>query len=479
MRVITDNDLLRRLAFDNPWWAFTKDTRIQFKTPRRRAFFPAFYNQVMQAGGGNVLALAGPLRAGKTVLMRQMVARLVEDGAPPTSVFYCNMTAPSVTAADIPALFEMFCRRYRHEPEAELYVFYDEVQYVKGWEEAVMAVAEMRPNAHVVAAVSSGAPSITTGDSSADGRISTFVLPPLTFLEFLRFRGAEGKLIDAENADPNAGVALKANALPALNAEFHRYVNFGGFIEGVVSSKEGTPAPAFIRDGAADRVLHKDLAGLHGISDARELNRLFVLLALNTAREVTIDDLAKAAGVAKNTLRKYLDYLEAAFLIRRAPRVDREGNRFQRQVAFKVYLTAPCLYPALFAPVRADDRFFRRLAETALVAQWLGSPAVANLAYASWRNGRIDLLAMNPETDLPDRVYEFDWTNGYARAEKGPQQLVQFIEGTNRKAKPYILTGAVARPAGMRGIDITLAPLALYAYWIGRDPSLRNFHAAG
>ncbi|MEK9755325.1 MAG: DUF4143 domain-containing protein, partial [Rhodospirillaceae bacterium] len=98
------------------------------------------------------------------------------------------------------------------------------------------------------------------------------------------------------------------------------------------------------RDGVADRVLHKDLANLYGISEAQELNKLFGLLAFNTAREVTIEDLAKAAGVAKNTLRKYLDYLESAFLIRRVPRVDKDAKRFQRQVAFKVYLTTPCLY---------------------------------------------------------------------------------------------------------------------------------------
>lgn len=483
LHTINDNDLFHRLAFDNPWWEFTEDTRIQFKNPQRRVFFPAFFSHVMKSGAGSVLCLAGPLRAGKTVLMRQMVARLVEQGISPKNVFYCNMTVPSMTAADVPTLFEMFCRRYRHGPKAELYVFYDEIQYVKGWEEIVLALAKLRPKARIICAVSSGAPSLCTGDTTHGGRLTTFVLPPLTFLEFLRYRGTEGALFEAP-AKPAPGakaartqpMSLKANALPALNTEFHRYVNFGGFLEGITQSREGTPAPAFIRDGVADRVLHKDLANLYGISEAQELNKLFGLLAFNTARQVTIDDLAKAAGVAKNTLRKYLDYLESAFLIRRVPRVDKDGKRFQRQVAFKVYLTTPCLYAALFAPVPAGDQFFQRLAETALVAQWLGSPAVASLAYASWRGGAIDLLTMHPDSDRPDHVYEIDWNNTYASSGKGPQKMVQFVEGTNKAATNYILTGAVARPASMRGIDITLAPLALYAYWLERDPTLRKFH---
>ena len=113
-----------------------------------------------------------------------------------------------------------------------------------------------------------------------------------------------------------------------------------------------------------------------------------------------MDGLAKMVGIAKNTLRKYLDYLESAFLIRRLPRVDRDGKRFQRAISFKVYLTAPCLYAALYAPVPKDNQLFQRLAENALVGQFLGTPEMDNLAYASWRGGSIDLLIMNPDTKI-------------------------------------------------------------------------------
>ncbi len=478
MHTITDNDLFHRLAFDNPWWEFKESTRIKFRHPPRRSFFPAFFTRLMKAGLGNVLVLAGPLRAGKTVMLRQMVAHLIEKGTPPKNVFYCGLTTPSYTAADLATFFEMFCRRYRHGPDAELYVFFDEVQYVKDWEQAMLRLAEMRPNARIVGAVSAGAPAITTGTETHDGRISTFVLPPVTFLEFLRFRDSEEQLFGAEGSATRRRMTLKPKALPALNAEFHRYVNFGGFLEAITGEAGSAPAPTFIRDGVADRVLHKDLSSLAGISDPQELNRLFALLAFNTAREVTMDDLAKAAGVAKNTLRKYLDYLESSFLIRRVPRVDKDAKRFQRQVAFKVYLTAPCLYAALYAPVAANDQFFQRLAETALVSQWLGAESVADLAYASWRGGTIDLLAMNPESDRPDHVYELDWTNSYAKpGGKGPKELVEFVKGTNGNAQTYILTGSVARPAAMEGVDLTLAPISLYTYWIARDPTMRKFHA--
>ena len=469
MHIIADNDLFHRLAFDNPWWELKTDTKIQFKNPPKRIYFKSFFEQLTQSGPGRILALAGPLRAGKTVLLRQAIAGLIESGVKPTHVFYCNMTVPSYTAADVATLFEMFCRRYRHGPDAEIYILFDEIQYVKEWQEALIKLVEMRGNVRIVAALSSGAPSLITGQKSHGDKITTYVLPPLTFLEFLRFRDTEAPLLGDLSEAATGKMAFRSNVLPALNEEFYRYVNFGGFLEGIVASKEGAPAPTFIRDGVADRVLHKDLASLHGINDAQELNRLFGVLAFNTAREVTIDELAKTVGIAKNTLRKYLDYLEQAFLIRRLPRVDKNAMRFQRQVSFKVYLTTPCLYAALFAPVPKDDQFFRRLAETALIGQLSGEPEMANLAYASWRGGSIDLLRMNPETGKPDHVYEIDWNNSYGQPGKGPSELVSFVETTTRKAETYILTGGIARPASMRGIEITLAPMALYAYWLVRD----------
>jgi predicted AAA+ superfamily ATPase len=473
MHTITDNDLFHRLAFDNPWWEFTENTKVAFKNPPKRAFFPAFFTRVMKAGLGNVLVLAGPLRAGKTVLMRQMVAQLVERGIKPTSILYCSMTTPSYTAADLATLFEMFCRRYRHGPDAELYVFFDEIQYAKDWEKQLLRLAKMRPGAKIVGAISSAAPSIVSGDSVFDGRGDVFVLPPLTFLEFLRFRGSEEKLFGDQR---KGSMSLEPNALPALNQEFVRYVNFGGFLEGILSGKEGAPAPTFIRDGVADRVLHKDLASLAGVNDPQELNRLFGLLAFNTAREISMDDLAKATGIAKNTLRKYLDYLEQAFLIRRINRVDRDGQRFQRQVFFKVYLTSPCLYASLFAPVPPSDQFFQRLAETALVSQWLGSEAISNLYYASWRGGEVDLLTLHPDTGKPDHVYDLDWLNDYVRTDKRPADMVTFTKENNPKASAYVLSGSAARTAEMRGVNITIAPIALYTYWIERDPTLRLFH---
>jgi predicted AAA+ superfamily ATPase len=111
----------------------------------------------MKAGQGDILVLAGPLRAGKTVMMRQKAADLIERGFLPKNIFYYSMTTPSYTATDLGTLFEMFCCRYHHQPDAKLYVFYDEIQYLKDWEKAMLKLAKQRPSARFIGTVSAGA----------------------------------------------------------------------------------------------------------------------------------------------------------------------------------------------------------------------------------------------------------------------------------------------------------------------------------
>lgn len=89
-------------------------------------------------------------------------------------------------------------------------------------------------------------------------------------------------------------------------------------------------ARRFIKSDIIDKVLLRDLPSLYGIADVQELNRLFNTLAYNTAQELSLEDLSRTSHVAKNTLAKYLDYLEAAFLIKqcgawtRMPRISVE-----------------------------------------------------------------------------------------------------------------------------------------------------------
>lgn len=119
---------------------------------------------------------------------------------------------------------------------------------------------------------------------------------------------------------------------------------------------------------------------------------MFTTIAFNTAQEISPDALAKHSGVAKNTINRYLEYLEAAFLIKRVHRVDRNAKRFQRLMTFKVYLTNPSIRSALFAPLSDTSEEIGSLAETGIFSQWFHHPI--QLYYARWGDGEVDMVQL-------------------------------------------------------------------------------------
>ncbi|WP_138477225.1 DUF4143 domain-containing protein [Dyadobacter bucti] len=96
----------------------------------------------------------------------------------------------------------------------------------------------------------------------------------------------------------------------------------------------------------------RDLPSLYGIQDVQELNAFFPTLVYFCGTEVSLDALSKNSGIDKNLLKKYLEYLEAAFLIRLVHRIDDNPKRFQRANFYKVFLTNPSLRSALFRHCR-------------------------------------------------------------------------------------------------------------------------------
>ena len=67
-----------------------------------------------------------------------------------------------------------------------------------------------------------------------------------------------------------------------------------------------------------DLVFARDLLGVFDIRNPRALNDLIGLLADQTANRFEYVGLAKIVGLSVDTLREYLDYLEASFLIIRS-----------------------------------------------------------------------------------------------------------------------------------------------------------------
>jgi len=222
-------------------------------------------------------------------------------------------------------------------------------------------------------------------------------------------------------------------------------------------------------------VLLRDLPSLYGIQNIQELNRLFQVLAFNTGQEVSLEGLSQNSGVAKNTIQRYLTYLETAFLIHRLRRVDDTARRFVRQRGFKVYLTNTSMRAALFSPLEGSHPGFGALAETAVFCQWLHSPTLRHLYYARWAGGEVDAVMLKPPATRPRWAYDVKWSDHHVSRLEELRPMLDFaVRNRLRTVGVTTRTKAGIFPTDLLGTELRIFPLALHCYALGllsaRDP---------
>lgn len=250
-----------------------------------------------------------------------------------------------------------------------------------------------------------------------------------------------------------------------VNSFFVDYLNYGGYPEVIVSPLIKEDPARFIKSDIIDKVLLRDLPSLYGIGDIQELNYLFTTLAFNTANELSLGELSQNSGVAKNTIKKYIEYLEAAFLIKLVHRVDHTAKRFQRANFFKVYLTNPSMRAALFSPVTADDGATGALAETAIFAQWFHSEST--LYYARWDDGEVDIVHLNVK-QKPEWAVEVKWSDRFCDRPQDLKNVAKFCRLNNLDD---ILVTSRTRYASydQEGIRMPFVPASVYCYTVGHN----------
>jgi uncharacterized protein len=221
----------------------------------------------------------------------------------------------------------------------------------------------------------------------------------------------------------------------------------------------------FVKSDIVDKVLLRDLPQLYGIKDIQELNSLFTLLAFNTSEEVSFEQLSQRSGVGKQTIQRYIEYLEAAFLIKRVFRVDQDGKRYQRERNFKVYLTNSAMYTGLFGATKPDDPQFGHLVETALFAQRFHEDVRLNYARWGTDNYEVDLVESS-QAIKPVAALEIKWSDRYADHPESLRGLVKFMRG-NHLTSVWATTRSKFGTRALDGSELRQWPAAAIAFHYG------------
>lgn len=467
LKAISEEQIIEKIRFDNPWW-ITNQIDSYYGNMKRRLYFDLFKPIVQEKVIKRAVVLMGPRRVGKTVMLFHTIQSLIEAGINPRKICYLSVETPIYNGISLEQLFN-YCRTaLGDENYQDFYIFFDEIQYLKDWEIHLKVLVDTYHSTKFIVSGSAAAALKLKSTESGAGRFTDFSLPPLTFHEFIDLKNL-GDIIRPSEKEYNGlrRPFYQTIDIQLFNEHFEEYINFGGYPEVTLSKDIQADPGRYIRNDIIDKVLLRDLPSLYGIQDVQELNSLFTTIAYNSGNEFTFDELSVSSGVSKNTIKRYISYLEAAFLIQLINRVDINSKKFNRANFFKIYLTNPSLRSALFAPISRDDDFFGNMVETAIYSQFQHRTQ-DNLHYARWQNGEVDIVGLSRVKQKPLWAVEVKWSNRYAQRPAELKNLISYAQKNGLK-QVTVTSKNIRAVHHLDGIELHFEPASLYCYTLGRN----------
>ena len=247
-----------------------------------------------------ITLITGPRQAGKTTLMKQLEGLLKRKGE---KTLFLDLDKEQ----DRP-FFDSQARliqRIQYElGEESGYVFIDEIQRKENAGLFLKGIYDMDlPYKFIV----SGSGSLELKEKiheSLAGRKRVFKLSTLSFEEFVNFK-TEGKHT-AEFFDLYKELALQY---------LEEYLNFGGYPKVVLETKASQKQANI--DEIYRSYLEKDISFFLNIQKTERLTHLVRVLASQTGNMVNISELSNTIGIAVQTIKDYLWYLEKTFIVQR------------------------------------------------------------------------------------------------------------------------------------------------------------------
>lgn len=239
--------------------------------------------------------ITGIRRCGKSTLMRQ----IAESGG---DFYYFNFEDERLldfSKNDFNSLLEVFLELYGDRK----IVFFDEIQYVVGWEKFV---GRLFNDGRKVFLTGSSANLLSRELGTAlTGRHVKMELYPFSFREWLRY------------SKVNSDKYLLTSDRARIKRQFNLYLEFGGFPE-VVISRDKNELRQLYQD-----VLIKDLLVRFKIRETKSFRELVLFLISNVGSPVSFNNLKKILDFKSvATVKNYIDFLEEAYLVFSLPRYD-------------------------------------------------------------------------------------------------------------------------------------------------------------
>ncbi len=254
------------------------------------------------------LLILGVRRAGKTYLAKQILQKKLED-IEKKQTLYVNFEdkklEPYLDTEFLDDLYETY--RYYINKEDFAYVVLDEVHNVKGWEKWVRMMLEKKENLKIIITGSGGRILTPELASVLTGRKITYNLFPLSFKDYLRFKGVKKEYFTKKERD----------------ALMQEYMEFGSFPLAVLA--DNMEQKNYFLQEIYDDIITRDIIFRYRLREEETIRKVAYLTLNSFSRYVSIRKLRNTlksvmkTSVSPSTISNYLEYFERSFLFSFSP----------------------------------------------------------------------------------------------------------------------------------------------------------------
>ncbi|MBO8131531.1 MAG: ATP-binding protein [Candidatus Marinimicrobia bacterium] len=248
---------------------------------------------------GKIISITGPRRSGKTYLLFQTMRDLISRGIEKKRILYINFEDERLLleSFDYDDIFIAYKELYHDVKDAEIFVFFDEIQNLKNWEKFVRRVYDTRTKNIFITGSNSRVLSREIS-ASLRGRAITIENLPLSFREFLTFKGVEVDLYSSKG-------------ISEVNRMFEEYLLWGGYPEIVNFDKS---LKLRVLQEYLNLMLYRDIIEKYRIRNSYILKYMIKRLFGNFTREFSVNKIfnelkSRGISIGKNILYEFIEYI--------------------------------------------------------------------------------------------------------------------------------------------------------------------------
>lgn len=299
-----------------------------------------------------VKVVTGIRRCGKSSLLKLMISHLKETGIGDEQIVEMNFESYAFKKMNSDEFYEYI--KARVLPDKRMYLFFDEVQRVPSWEDAINSF-RVDFNCDIYITGSNAYLLSSEYSTYLSGRCVEIKMLPLSFSEFLYFHDFEIRKTKSAFGGMRKQVFDKNGESYELRDVFDAYMRFGG-MPGIADVGLDQEKALVLLEGIYSTVIVRDilerenLRGQRRITDPVLLKKIVMFLADNIGSSISVSSIGntlvneglietgKRKGIpSAHTVQAYVNALLESYFFYDIKRFDIKGKDFLRTLG-KYYI---------------------------------------------------------------------------------------------------------------------------------------------